>query len=105
VILERLAFAGQMMAQLRRQHAFGQHLLELPARPDSPRIDSASLFCTWASSWSISSTGMTLGAFCFFGFFVVITSVMEFPFRYYFMTLFTQKICQAPAIGKSAFLQ
>ena len=30
-------------------------------------------------------------AFCFFGFFVVITSVMEFPFRYYFMTPFTQK--------------
>src|SRR5471032_1855180 len=57
-----------------------------PARPDSPRIDSASLFSTWASNWSISSTGNGYGAFCFLGFLVVITSVMEFPFRYYFMT-------------------
>jgi hypothetical protein len=49
-------------------------------------MDSASLISTWASNRSMSSTGNGYAAFCFLVFFVVITSVMEFPFRYYFMT-------------------
>ncbi|WP_228536346.1 hypothetical protein, partial [Noviherbaspirillum malthae] len=37
------------------------------------------------------STGNGGGAFCFLGFLVVITSVMEHPFRHYFMTpLYTE---------------
>ncbi|WP_228536085.1 hypothetical protein, partial [Noviherbaspirillum malthae] len=37
------------------------------------------------------STGNGGGAFCFLGFLVVIASVMEHPFRYYFMTpLYTE---------------
>ena len=32
VVLLRLAFAGEMMAQLRCKHTLGQHLLELPSQ-------------------------------------------------------------------------
>ena len=62
--------------------------LSCPAKPDSPRIDSASLFSTWASNWSISSTGNGYATFCFLGCLVGIKSVMEQSFRDYFLTQF-----------------
>ena len=64
--------------------------LSWPARPDSPRIDSASLFCNCASSWSISSSGKSLGALDLVFFVVVMVSIMVVSFRYHLMT-FTHK--------------
>ena len=99
VIFAIFAFICQMMAKLGRQHALASIFLSWPAKPFTPRIDSASFFSTWASNWSIKPTGKGYAAICFLRFFVVITSVMEQSFRHYFMTPFhTENLAGSTAL-------
>ncbi len=73
-----------MAGQFGRQHALGQHLLELAGKA---RLAESRLGIL------ILDLGQQLvdqlnreRSFFFLGFLVVIASLMEYPFRYYFMT-------------------
>jgi hypothetical protein len=59
-VVARLGLVGQMVIKFALSMRSASSFLSWPARPASPRIDSASLFWTCVSSLSISSNGMRL---------------------------------------------